>query len=144
MATKKKDDDALTTGKKVIAVHTIVRAVRPGENGDPKNNVPAKRPRTQTIEPSTVFMASTDEDDDGVSEYKDLLQRGAVRDWTKEDEKELRRMSTTVGNVEDEEAVAAAASTDASSGSVKTSANAGTTTTGSRATGTGASGKDLI
>lgn len=134
-AAKKTEEAETPNTKKVIAVHEIVRCIRPGQNGDPKNGVAAVKPRTQTLPATTVFLANTEEDEDGNSEYQSLLDAGAIRDYTKKDEAELRRMSNVVGNIEDEEAVAAASSTEGSSGSVKTSANAGTTTAGSRATG---------
>jgi len=123
--------------KKVIALNTIIRVVRPGVAGDIKNGVAATKPKTQEIDAGTTFMVSTDDNEDGVSEYQSLKDSGAIRDYSKEDAKALKMLSDVIGRTEveddeDDDGTAAVASTEADSGSVKTSASSGKTTTGSK------------
>lgn len=129
--------------KKVIALNTIIRVVRPGVAGDIKNGVAPTKPKTQEIDAGTTFMVSTEDNEDGISEYQSLKDSGAIRDYSKEDAKALKMLSEVIGRTEVEDdgegegdgdgtGTAAVKSTEADSGSVKTSASSGKTTTGSK------------
>jgi hypothetical protein len=88
--------------KKVIALNTIQLTTKPGKHKTADS--PAVKPELMTIKPGTNFMVD-DEPEEGKSrsKYQELKDAKAIRDWSREDEEALRRMSHVVGEYSSDE-----------------------------------------
>lgn len=88
--------------KKVIALNTIQRTIKPGKHKTADS--PAVKPELQTINPGTNFMVEdTPAEGRSKSEYQELKDAKAIRDWSQQDEDALRRMSHVVGEYSTDE-----------------------------------------
>lgn len=88
--------------RKVIALNTVHRTIEPGKHKTADS--PAVKPKTQEIKPGTNFLAD-DEPKEGraKSEYQELKDAKAIRDWSRADEEALRRMSHVLGEYSTDE-----------------------------------------
>lgn len=148
--------------KKVIALNTIHITVTPGEHGDKATGKAPKKPETMEIKPGTNFMVETEKKDgQKKSQYDELNDAKAIRDWSSEDERALRNMQHVVGEYDPEQSgssdddakkiAGASATNDAviddgksSLAGVKTTEPGMTTTAAVSSTDSGKAGKSAV
>lgn len=149
----------MTKALTLIAINQIIRTVEPGKPGDKSKGIKATPPKTQVINPKTIFVA---QDDD---EFKELTEgpAPAARAPEKDEKVEVSIDNVLPKDAEADKAAAkeaaakakadaakakaaAAKTTEAGAGSTKTSASTGTTTSGSKAAGAegAGDGSDLV
>lgn len=153
----------MTKALTLIAINQIIRTVEPGVPGDKSKGIKATPPKTQVIQPKTIFVAQDETEFNELTEGPAPAARAPEKDEKVEvsienvlpaDEaaaKEQAKKDAAAAKAEAAKnkpaaAKAGAKTTEAGAGSTKTSASTGTTTSGSKAAGAegAGDGSDLV
>lgn len=149
----------MTKALTLIAINQIIRTVEPGVPGDKSKGIKATPPKTQVIQPKTIFVAQDETEFNELTEGPAPAARAPEKDEKVEvsienvlpaDEAAAKAQAKADAAKAKTEAAAnkakAAKTTEAGAGSTKTSASTGTTTSGSKAAGAegAGDGSDLV